>query len=416
MADILSGKPRFNGDKKAPIRRIVQEDLEKNDGIYTNEEIRQKVKAHRIKQVKKLALIILAVLAFIMLISYILENRKYSNYKLDKSVSREDIESARYISYGNGYLRYSNDGASYFDLSGKAIWDQAFNMKKAQVSISNNYLAVGDINGNTIYLFDENGYISDINTSLIITQLEVAKDGLVVAVLEDNNANYINMYDKRGNKIYSVKTTLSGDGYPFDISITDDGTKLMVSYVHVSGEEIKNNIVFYNFSEVGKNETERVVGGYDFDSTIVGDVEFINNNLAFAVSENSINLYKVKETPKLEKTINIDEEIQRIFYSSSYIGIVTDNPDSENLYKLIVYNTKGNKVCETGFDTDYNDIQFDNSTIVLSNASSLCLMNIKGRVLANINFDSAISDVVCVGKKGKYVIINSNYIQTISLK
>ncbi|MFQ8902977.1 MAG: DUF5711 family protein [Lachnospira eligens] len=37
----------------------------------------------------------------------------------------------------------------------------------------------------------------------------------MAAVLEDNNANYINMYDTNGEKIYSVKTTLSGDGLSY---------------------------------------------------------------------------------------------------------------------------------------------------------------------------------------------------------
>jgi hypothetical protein len=416
MADILSGKPRFNGDKNAPIRKIVQKDSEDSNDIYSEDEIRQKVRQHRITQLKVVAAVVFVIALLVLLVIYILDNRTYSSYKLTKSISREDVETSDYISYGDGYLRCSSDGISYFTLDGTAVWNQTFSMKKPQVKICDSFIAVGDVNGNMIYLFDKSGYISEVNTSLTISQVEVAKDGLVVAVLEDNNANYINMYDKSGEKIYSVKTTLSGDGYPFDVSITDDGTKLMAAYIYVSGEEIKNNIVFYNFSEVGKNETERVVGGYDFDSTIVGDVQFLTDTLAVAVSENSISLYKVKETPKLLKKISIDEEIQRIFYSDKYIGIVTDNTDSSDLYKLVVYNTSGNEICETTFDTNYDTIQFDDSSIVLNNDSSLCVMNMKGKVLANISFDSTISDVVCLGKKGKYVIINRNYIQTIKLK
>ena len=43
---------------------------------------------------------------------------------------------------------------------------------------------------------------------------------------------------------------------------------------------MKTNVVFYNFSEVGQNETERVVGGFNhYDSTIVADVNFIDENI-----------------------------------------------------------------------------------------------------------------------------------------
>jgi hypothetical protein len=241
-------------------------------------------------------------------------------------------------------------------------------MQNPQVKTCGDCVAVGDLNGNTIYIFDESGLKGSVDTSLSILQIEVAKQGVVVAVLEDNEANYINMYDTKGNKVYSIKTTLAGDGYPLDISVSDDGTKLMASYVYVSGEEIKANVVFYNFSEVGQNETERVVGGFNhYDDNIVGDVEFLSDTLAVAVAENVISIYKIKEYPSLEKEISIDSEIQRVFFSDQYIGVVVDNSDNGDLYKLLVYDTSGSKLCETTYGIQYDEIQFDNKSIVMSN-------------------------------------------------
>ena len=56
---------------------------------------------------------------------------------------------------------------------------------------------------------------------------------MVAAVLEDNDANYINLYKADGTKIYTVKTSLAGDGYPLDISISPDAAKLVASYLYV---------------------------------------------------------------------------------------------------------------------------------------------------------------------------------------
>ena len=108
-----------------------------------------------------------------------------------------------------------------------------------------------------------------------ILQIEVSSGGKISAVLEDTNANYINMYDTNGDKIYSVKTTLSGDGYPLVISISSDPKKLIASFIKVSGDEIKTNVVFYNFSDVGRDRTERVVGGFNYDDVIVGDISLL---------------------------------------------------------------------------------------------------------------------------------------------
>ncbi len=242
-------------------------------------------------------------------------------------------------------------------------------------------VAIGDINGNTVYVFNKTGMLGKIDTSLVISQIEVASNGAVVAVLEDNEANYINMYSKEGTKIYSIKTTVSGDGYPLDVSISNDATKLIASYVYVSGEDIKTNVVFYNFSEVGQNETERVVGGFNhYNDTLVGDVQFLSNNIAVAVGEDVISIYRIKEYPSLEKEIHIDSSINRVFFSEDYIGLIVDNSASGELYKLLVYNTSGSKVCEAQFGTQVENITFDKKSVVMNNSTTLSVYNLSGKI------------------------------------
>lgn len=52
---------------------------------------------------------------------------------------------------------------------------------------------------------------------------------------------------------------MSGDGYPIDISISSDAKKLIASFIKVSGDEIKTNVVFYNFSDVGKTKQKELL-------------------------------------------------------------------------------------------------------------------------------------------------------------
>ena len=289
-------------------------------------------------------------------------------------------------------------------------------MQNPKVSICGNSIAVADINGSSAYSFNTSGQVGKADTSMPILQIEVSDSGKMAAVLEDNNANYINMYDTNGEKIYSVKTTLSGDGYPIDISISSDAKKLIASFIKVSGDEIKTNVVFYNFSDVGKNETERVVGGFNYDDIIVGDVKFVNDTTAVAVGENVVSIYKIKEYPSLEHTINIDNEIQKIFCSDQYIGLVLDNSESGDPYKLVVYNISGKHIFDTTFGIQYTDMQFDGKSVVISNASTFVLLNMSGKKLADISFDMPVINVLTTGARGSYTIVNSKYIQSIKLK
>lgn len=420
MADIISGSSRFNGDKNAPARKVIQMNNVSEAATHETEDdeiVKHRIKKHRRRMVIIAVIGVIVIAIAVVLVMRLIDGYVFTSYSVTGSLNREDIESSGYIAYGDGYIRYSNDGAAYYTDKGKALWNQTYSMQKPQVKICEDCVAIGDINGNTIYIFNKNGNIGKVDTSLVISQIEVAANGAVAAVLEDNEANYINMYDKEGNKIYSVKTTLAGDGYPLDISISNDSAKLIASYVYVSGEEIKTNVVFYNFSEVGQNETERVVGGFNhYNDVLVGDVQFLSNNIAVAVGENVISIYKIKEYPSLEKEIQIDNTIDRVFFGTDYIGLVLDNSDSGELYKMVVYNFSGSKVCEAEFGTQVDNIQFDGSSVVMNNSTSFSVFNLKGKNVANMSFDMPASKVLPTGTRGEYILINTKYIQNIKLK
>ena len=202
-----------------------------------------------------------------------------------------------------------------------------------------------------------------------------------------------------------------------DITISEDATKLMASFLYVSGETMKTNVVFYNFSDVGQNETERVVGGFNhYGSTIVGDVQFMNATTAVAVGEDIISIFSIKEYPKLVKEIPIESTIQRVFFSNSNVGLILDNSDSGDIYKLVIYNLSADKVGEATFNTQYNHIEFDGNSVLMSNSSNFALLNLSGKMLADIKTDLSLVQILPIGDRGKYILINSRYVQNIKLK
>ena len=226
MADIISGKSRFNGDRNAPVKKVISinremaASTEDNEDVLDEAAVKRKIRRHKSRVAVVVTIIIIVILAAVYIVSRVIDNYDYSSYEITNSVNREDIESSKYIAFADGYVRYSNDGISYYKNSGKVIWNQTYSMQNPKVSICGNSIAVADINGSSAYSFNTSGQVGKADTSMPILQIEVSDSGKMAAVLEDNNANYINMYDTNGEKIYSVKTTLSGDGYPIDISLS----------------------------------------------------------------------------------------------------------------------------------------------------------------------------------------------------
>ncbi len=432
MADIISGKFGSKGGNdlnKSEVSKSLElpkewreEQSESVDDVaVTSEEYEdeadKKIRNHRIR-LAVIGVVLIAIVALVLVfVPIIRDGVTYTGYDVLDSVNCDDNESTNYIAYLDGYIKYSNDGVSYYNNKGIAVWNQTVSMKNPQIKVCDNAVAVGDINGSTICVFNKDGMLGTIDTSLAISQIEVAKQGVVAAVLEDNEANYINLYNTDGSRIYSVKTTLSGDGYPIDISISEDATKLVASYLYVSGESVKTNVVFYNFSDVGQNETERVVGGFShYESTIVGDVKFINKTTAIAVGENVLSIYTIKEYPSEPKEITINNEIERVFFSDKYIGVVLNNSDSGDLYKLHVYDTTGKCVCETTYNMQYDSVEFDGKSIIMCNSSGFVIMNFKGKVLADMSVELPLEHLLATGTRGRYIMVNSKYIQNIKLK
>ena len=97
-------------------------------------------------------LVILLVLSGLGVLIYIqLKNQIYTSYSVVSSVEKEQYDGTVCLSYENGFLSYSNDGISYTDMRGNAIWNQAYEMQSPMVRVSGTRIAVADYNGHIVY-------------------------------------------------------------------------------------------------------------------------------------------------------------------------------------------------------------------------------------------------------------------------
>lgn len=370
----------------------------------------------QISPAKIAAAVFIIIILIIFLINVYSSNMAYTGYDILRSVTREDGDSASYLQYGDGYLRYSNDGIAYYKNDGTAIWNHTYEINNAQVRICGDYIAVGNITGRNFYIYNKSGLKAEIDAAMTITQIDVAQQGVTAVSLEDGNTNYINMYDADGNKLSYIITSLTGDGYPVDMALSDDGSKLVVSYVSVSGEELQTNVAFYNFSDVGQNSVDRLVGGFNhYGSSVVGRVEFVNNNTVIALAEDRVSFYSISQYPELKEEVTFEDQLQKVTYNNDYIGLLFNNADSVDKYRMLVYNMKGQKVSELFFSEDYRNFEFNKDSLLLYNEKVFTLMNIKGKTKYQDNFDMTIEKIIPLDSGQRFLVFNSKYVQEIRL-
>ena len=131
-------------------------------------------------------------------------------------------------------------------------------------------MAIADKNTNDIFIYNDKGRQGQVSVSYPIVKLEVAKQGVVAALLEDKTSNYIEVYDKEGKQLVSHKSIIDENGYPINFSMSDDGERMAVSYLTVKNGSFENKIQFYDFSNSGKNIENRMVKEFSgYGETIV---------------------------------------------------------------------------------------------------------------------------------------------------
>ena len=383
----------YRENRKNELRRRVVDTETLREREHKKHEERQGKRPRRF-------LVFLLIMITVMVIAaggFYLAHRQFRDYSVNWTVDFTAQEGAidsdyeEYYIYADGLLKVTRDGASYINSAGKTIWNQAYEMSHPYATVNGEYCAIGDQGKTAIFIMNSSGTTGQAETTLPISKLSVSGTGVVYALMEDSASSHIAVFTREGAALdISIKSILSGDGYPVDISVSPDGTELIVSFVALEGGTIQNKIIFYNLDEIGQNAgNNRVVGGFteDFAGHLTGRVHFSDNTYAQAFYDGGIAFFstKVLTSPELINNVVIPEAMRAIAYSKDYVGVVTLNSDDnvQEAYRLTIYRTNGQTVFSTVFSFNMSGFDIDGDKVFLYNDKSLRIYDMSG----NIKFD-----------------------------
>ena len=279
--------------------------------------------------------------------------------------TKEDTLSFEYCSVGERILKYGVDSATMTDRNNNTIWNVSYTMQSPAVAVCGSTIAIYDKNGTNICICDETGQIGTVSANMPIVKATVARQGVVAAIMEDGDNTWIQYYDKSGSNISTIKTTIDSPGYPMDLSLSDDGMLLAVSYLYFENGTPKTRIYFYNFGSVGQNQMDNRVSGYEYSDTIIPQLEYLDSSTCVAFREDGFTIFGGAQIPEERKEITVDQEIVSTFYDESHIGLVLNNEDSEKAFQLIVYNKNGREILREDTDFAYQEKELVGNQIVM---------------------------------------------------
>lgn len=378
----------------------------------------KRIRRHKKQKLFILLGILLVAAAICVYLVYSYINRTFNAYSVTKEIKRQDTGEVQYLPYGDKVLKVSKDGACAYNESGNITFNGSYNMRNPQVDICGDYIAVADIGGTSIYVFDGSNSGTELTVNLPILQVQVADQGMVAVLMEDKDTNVIQLIKsdiKVDTLVSEVVTNVYDNGFPINIALSEDGKRLVTNYMQVNNGVIKNQVTFYNFSEVGQNEVNRMVGMKDYGDTTVADVRFIGNNAVCVLTSDGFELFGFSEKSEEVYQQTFENKIKSVFSTDSYIGFVTENYDDKNKYQVQVYNTSGKCVYKDSVAFAYEKVSMSGKEIIFYSESECHIIKLNGVEKYVDTFDHNISAILPINHYDKYYLVSDTNIDIIKL-
>lgn len=368
------------------------------------------------KQKRILGVVLGMAVVLIAGVCFYQRNKTFHKYKVKEETKIDAGYNYHYLPFGDALLKYSADGAAYFNADGE-IWNESYEIQSPIADACGDYAVIADQNSNKVYVFNKEKLQGTMETDYPIVKVQVSRQGVVAAILEDDTASYIQMMNKEGEVLVERKTVLSKTGYPMDFSMSEDATKMIVSYVYIEGTEVKSKVVFYHFGDVGKEQEDNIVGGFNqYRETLVPDVEFVNEDTAIAIGDNMFTIYSIVDKPSVIYEDKIEKEIQKVFYSKNYFGMIFDSGDEKKPYQAVVYDLTGKKVMDTTYSGNYKEVKLDGKNLLLYGDTECKVITFDGKVRFDYKMKKTINGMYVTDQTYRYILLTDNKIQTIELR
>lgn len=386
--------------------------------IETNyEELDAQIRDHR-KSILKRSIQIVGLIAVLIIgINLVYALQSFSDYEVKNEIERKSSGNTQYQKFGDCLLEYSSDGISCISRSRDIIWNQSFEMTSPKVEISGDYLVVYDAAGTKLFILTRKGLEKNLEMTSPIQTVCIANQGTIAVLMKESQESQVKLFDKKGNELANGKFYGDKGGFPMDIALSYDGTKLAVDMVDVTKGQVSTTISFYNFGSVGQSEVDNIVGSYTFDGLLVPEIDYVSNSRMIGLGTGKMLVFDGAQKPELSREILLEEEILSFFHNEKYVGIVYDNVEVENSWHIKLMDMRGNTIMENDTSIPYDTIDFLSSgEVCVRNATQCEIFTVHSIRKFSYEFDKELYKVIATDGGQDYTFIFRDTIEEVKLK
>lgn len=391
----------------AVIDQVLTE-LKEEDGLVDIKAMNEQVKKYKHKQrMKRLVLCVVCAIA-VAAIFAVIQMQTYSVGRITATYDNDNSGNNSYLHFGNGVLKYSRDGIAFVDRKGEEQWNQAYQMKAPVISVYyDQAIVVADKGGNDMVVLNEDGELGEIHTNLPIKRVCIAGNGIVCAMLGDDSAPKLECFDATGNPLIEITTSLTGTGYPLNMSLSEDGKMLLVPYMYIENDELVTKVIYYDFSMKKESAKEYEATVDRYEDMAAAEAFFLNKEESVVVGDDRLLFYRIDGTPKLATTVTLNKKIKMVFHDEKYVGLVLKNAGKAG-YELCLFNAEGKKLMSQEFTGDYSNAKICKGQVILYDGKKCLVYAKNGLEKFNGEMSNPILEMFPVIGVNKYVVMTPN--------
>lgn len=200
----------------------------------------------------------------------------------------DDGSRSTFVAFGNSFVLCTRDGVKYFNEMGDRRWNDTFNMTAPSAVYEGNYIAVGDIGGKNVRVYNENGAVYAVQTEGTLMQFALNENGYLSVITKENSAYRIQIFNASGT-LLKERVEESEGVYPLCSDVSTDNRAFVISYMDTSDIEPIGKVLFFYINPQDSEEyTDSMYAAVEKSNEIIPVVGYMEGNILAAVSDRAV--------------------------------------------------------------------------------------------------------------------------------
>lgn len=290
----------------------------------------KKIEINWSKETKKKLIIggiIILIILVILMIAFYIGNDSFRTF-FDRNILRKEIqennaatisinteESPSVYAYDKYITVLNKNKLATYSSSGEKKYEHEISVSDALYSSNNRFLAIGQKNGQTLYLISESNLVWQVEIEEgEIRKINVNKNGYVSVIVGGGSyKTVIITYSPVGKELF--KTYLSTTT-AIDTDISNDNKYLAIAEINTSGTLIQSDIKIISMEKAQNDRTNSIIYTYQAEANdLITDIKYQDKNKLACMYDTGIHTLQ-------EET---DEKITTFEDSKTTLGSVNFN-------------------------------------------------------------------------------------------